>query len=227
VPTETFFNLPEEKRRRIIDVAVREFGRNTYHRASLSRIVAEAGIAKGSMYQYFRDKFDLYAYLLEMAGKVKLEAIDKAMAELDAGASLEERLMAATRAGLSLAHSHPELYSLGMNLLRETDQTIVARVLERLQPMSDNIFADWFRESMAAGHIDPAINPTTALYMLSAVSMRVGQDLADGRLTLDQAVPLLRQMLVIMTKGMRPAGTPSAAGTGGGKRVEEKGSDQR
>jgi len=44
----------------------------------------------------------------------------------------------------------------------------VARVLERLQPLSDNIFAEWLQDSMARGLVDPSVSPATA----SAISRR-------------------------------------------------------
>src|SRR3954462_3882634 len=62
-PKATFHNLPEEKRRRIVDLAVEEFSEHPYRQASLSRIVTRAGIAKGSIYQYFDDKLALYRWL--------------------------------------------------------------------------------------------------------------------------------------------------------------------
>ena len=71
MPNQTFFNLPDEKRAQILQVAIDEFADNDYDSASISRIVARAGIAKGSFYQYFADKEDLYAYLLGMVTEAK------------------------------------------------------------------------------------------------------------------------------------------------------------
>jgi len=71
---QTFLNLDEEKRRHIISLAYTEFATHTYTGASLSRIVERAGIAKGSIYQYFDDRMDLYLYLLEKAAERKLPA---------------------------------------------------------------------------------------------------------------------------------------------------------
>ena len=51
MPTQTFWNLPSEKRDALIAIAVEEFASNDYDAASISRIVARAGIAKGSIYQ--------------------------------------------------------------------------------------------------------------------------------------------------------------------------------
>ncbi len=69
----TFLNLDEEKRQRILTAALEEFSAQPYESASLNRIVAQAGIPKGSLYQYFADKKDLYLYLIEEAARAKLE----------------------------------------------------------------------------------------------------------------------------------------------------------
>jgi AcrR family transcriptional regulator len=67
MPKQTFFNLPYEKRKSILETAVDEFAANDYQSASISHMVARLGIAKGSFYQYFEDKQDLYFYVLDVA----------------------------------------------------------------------------------------------------------------------------------------------------------------
>jgi AcrR family transcriptional regulator len=64
MPQDTFYNLPEEKRNRILNLSIEEFAAHPYNVASISNIVRKAGIAKGSFYQYFEDKKDLYKYLV-------------------------------------------------------------------------------------------------------------------------------------------------------------------
>ena len=56
-------------------IALEEFADRDYDGASVSRVVARAGIAKGSIYQYFTDKKDLYLHLVDEAGRVLLEEI--------------------------------------------------------------------------------------------------------------------------------------------------------
>lgn len=63
MPKQTFFNLPKEKRDRIIAVAKEVFSKNSYEEASINQIVKLAQIPRGSFYQYFEDKDDLYGYL--------------------------------------------------------------------------------------------------------------------------------------------------------------------
>ena len=57
----TFERLPEEKKDRILQSARAEFIRYPYEKTSINRILAEAEIPKGSFYQYFDDKSDLFS----------------------------------------------------------------------------------------------------------------------------------------------------------------------
>lgn len=75
MPRETFFNLPEDKRAKIIAVALEEFAQKGFDKASITSICALADIAKGSFYQYFTDKTDLFLFLLGLVGQKKLEFI--------------------------------------------------------------------------------------------------------------------------------------------------------
>ncbi|TVR57752.1 MAG: TetR/AcrR family transcriptional regulator [Spirochaetaceae bacterium] len=79
MPKDTFFNLPIEKRERFIEAALDEFSLHDYRTASVSRIVAALGIAKGSVYQYFDDKKELYRYLVTLAAETKFSSIDSSI----------------------------------------------------------------------------------------------------------------------------------------------------
>jgi AcrR family transcriptional regulator len=52
-------NGQEDKRRTILDAAVRVFARKGYHAARVGEIAEEAGVAHGLLYHYFRSKEDV------------------------------------------------------------------------------------------------------------------------------------------------------------------------
>ena len=56
--------MKEGKRLRLINSAMKEFGANSYQKASTNVIVKDAGISKGLLYHYFDSKEDLYDYLI-------------------------------------------------------------------------------------------------------------------------------------------------------------------
>jgi AcrR family transcriptional regulator len=65
LPRPTWHNLDAERRDRVLDAAMAEFGRHGYSGGSLNVIAREAGVAKGSLFQYFDDKFDFFAHVAE------------------------------------------------------------------------------------------------------------------------------------------------------------------
>ncbi|MEO2075994.1 MAG: TetR family transcriptional regulator [Bacillus sp. (in: firmicutes)] len=64
MPKQTFFHLPKDKQDTLIQAAKKEFSRAPLHEASIANIIKDAGIPRGSFYQYFEDKEDLFYYLL-------------------------------------------------------------------------------------------------------------------------------------------------------------------
>ncbi len=77
MPKETFFNLAQAKRDKIINAAIKEFSRVTIDEASIENIIIEAKISRGSFYQYFEDKEDAYKYVISSVISKKHESLLK------------------------------------------------------------------------------------------------------------------------------------------------------
>lgn len=74
-----FYTLEPEKRERIINAALKEFAQNGYEKASTNEIVREAKISKGSLFNYFNSKKELYLFLFEYIAEI----INKIYDEID------------------------------------------------------------------------------------------------------------------------------------------------
>ncbi|WP_373855396.1 TetR/AcrR family transcriptional regulator [Desulfocucumis palustris] len=74
-----FYGLEPEKRERIINAALKEFARNGFEKASTNGIIREAGISKGSLFNYFNSKKELYLFLFDYIQEI----INKIYAEVD------------------------------------------------------------------------------------------------------------------------------------------------
>lgn len=75
MPKETFLNLSAEKQEQFIKTALQEFAYKDFQNASITQIVKNMGIAKGSVYQYFEDKLALFLYLKQYAEAKKMQYI--------------------------------------------------------------------------------------------------------------------------------------------------------
>ena len=131
MPTQTFFRLPEEKRTRLTEAAWKEFTSVRLADASINRIVRDARIPRGSFYQYFGGKEDLFLLLLDTMYDAALDlaagALDEAKGDLfDAVPLVFERLFS--------DGSRRELVR-GMELLRRNDTMDMAQLLmDRARP---------------------------------------------------------------------------------------------
>ena len=65
MPTKTFYNLPKEKRLRILKAGKKEFSRVPLEKAIIANIAKDADIPRGSFYQYFNSLEDLFTYIIE------------------------------------------------------------------------------------------------------------------------------------------------------------------
>lgn len=81
MPTKTFFNLKEEKRKRVEKALMHEFGKGSFEQASITNIVNEAKIPRGSFYQYFVDKEDAVTYLIHKFILLEHQKIYEALIE--------------------------------------------------------------------------------------------------------------------------------------------------
>lgn len=104
----TFYNLEEEKRRRVETAAMEEFGAYGYERGSTDRIIRKSGISKGGLYEYIESKEDLFLHVVEIAYGALYDFI---RARLRAGggppSDILERVRASSAAALGFYLEHP------------------------------------------------------------------------------------------------------------------------
>jgi AcrR family transcriptional regulator len=201
MPTSTFLNLPDEKRQFLTDLALEEFANNDFKNASVSKIVSRAGIAKGSLYQYFIDKQDLYFYLIGLASQKKQEFLTGI---LDAApqAPVFERLHDLFMAMLGFQREYPLLAKLGSRILN-TNSPLSKDLLEKARVASQQQFSDLFAQGQAAGEIRAEVDTAAAGFILSAVILEAGN---QPGLTLEDFERVYEQLVSILKNGMAQPG---------------------
>lgn len=83
MPSSTFLNLDKKKQDIFLKISFQEFITHNYTSASVSEIARVMNIAKGSIYQYFKDKMDLYYYLIDLAFSEKNKFLEEESAKED------------------------------------------------------------------------------------------------------------------------------------------------
>jgi AcrR family transcriptional regulator len=83
MPTVTWARVDPARRAAVIEAAEAEFGVHGFSGGSLNVIARRAGVAKGSLFQYFADKRDLYAFIADIASQRVRAYMEDRINELD------------------------------------------------------------------------------------------------------------------------------------------------
>jgi len=151
MPRPRFDNLPEDRRRELLEAAAREMGEHGYAASSLNRIISGTGLSKGSFYYYFDDKADLVGAVARFAfDEVLSSQTDFDYAALD-GDSFWPTLEARYLVLLSRTRELPWLIGLGKLLYRPGAglDEVVTQQLDRVY----GYLADLLRHGRSVGAV--------------------------------------------------------------------------
>jgi len=165
VPTNTFHNLSDDKKRRIFDAALQEFSVRTFSQASINHIVKSAGIPKGSFYQYFDGKEDLYLYVRDVASR---EAIDvlKRVREIDPQADVFDVIIRTTEDFLEQGEARQEYIEATMLAQLDNSDFIMKQ-----RGSSTQTFIELVERDKKRGLIKPEVDSEIVVRMLSSFSL--------------------------------------------------------
>jgi TetR/AcrR family transcriptional regulator len=102
-----FFNLDPEKQDRIINAAIKEFAQKGYDNASTNEMVKEAGISKGLLFHYFKNKKQLFFFLFDYCYNLVAEEFYKKV-DLDE-TDFFKRIRQAVQIKMDLQTKYPEI----------------------------------------------------------------------------------------------------------------------
>lgn len=169
MPKDTFFNLPEDKRTLICHVAIDEFAAYSFDQASINRIVAKSGIAKGSFYQYFKNKKDLFLYLLQLAAEEKLNYLAPVMRnpEQDDFFTLLRELYLA---GIQFAVEHPQYAEISKKLLASKGTPIYEEAKGHTMPSTYELFETSLENAITRGEVRADVDVKMLVYLIAPLN---------------------------------------------------------
>ncbi|MFQ5435095.1 MAG: TetR/AcrR family transcriptional regulator [Anaerolineae bacterium] len=201
MPKKTFFNLPDDKRALICNVAIEEFAAHPFEQVSINRIVAKTNIAKGSFYQYFENKKDLFFYLMQLAGEAKLSYLTPAL-QNPAQHNFFTLLRELYRSGIQFAIAYPKLAEIGKKLMMSKDTPILADLIESSMPAAQEFFEPLLQNAINRGEIRADIDVKLFAYLIASMHTQVveyyinqvAQEYDETMMsTLDQFIEFLKQ----------------------------------
>ena len=164
----TFTKLPFDKKERILDAAIDEFSRCGYEKASINRMVGRLGIAKGSIFQYFGSKKNLYFHIFEHA----VALVKRSLKRVKAGTEGEDffiRLAKSLQAGIYFIRRYPRIYQIYLKMLFQEDFPFRADLLKTIRLFSIDYLRPIIEEGVTDGQLRKDLDPELAAFFLDAV----------------------------------------------------------
>ncbi|KAB3537741.1 TetR/AcrR family transcriptional regulator [Alkaliphilus pronyensis] len=199
MPKNTFFNLPQEKRNRIINAAIEEFSKVHYKKVTIDSIVNSAGVPKGSFYQYFHNKDDLYKYLFSQIVDQKKQALVK-VKKLQNQLSFRQYVMTLLEQGKKFEQRVSNLSALKDKFMNECSQEVKRDILKNEIPKSYEVLEEAVEFYIKKGELRQDLDVKTAAYVITSCFVNI----QDFRLSEEQAVEdVLIDILDVLIVGMK------------------------
>jgi len=166
MPKQTWWNLPADKRARVIDEAMKEFGARGFSSGSLNVIADRANVAKGSLFQYFDDKLDLFVTVCE---HVSQEIGRSVLVTMDEDAGLFENLRRLVRQWVTYFRAHPVERRLAYAAVHELELGV--RVAVRAVPNAhyEAAIQPLISAAKASGELRPDVDERMVLSLTTVV----------------------------------------------------------
>jgi AcrR family transcriptional regulator len=203
MPKQTFFNLDDEKKNRIIEAAIDEFSQNNFHKASVTNIIDKADIASGSFYQYFEGKEDLFKYIVEIVSRRKLEYIDQEILTNPTQLSFFEFLREVYRGGIEFAKENPRLVSIGDELMNSNCE-VCSQIREDLKPTSHQFFIKILKDAVDRGDVKEDIDIEFTAKFLTNINYSLGDFIYTDSGLSEDAMEVIDVLINIIENGIKP-----------------------
>jgi len=168
---QTFFNLPQVKQDTILNAAMHEFGEAGYDLSSIQKIVKACGIPRGSFYQYFEDKEDVFAEVMFVISERKMVYM-KPVIEGGQELGMFDLLKELVKAGVAFGINDPLAFRVGKTItasktldLNSFIKKYKQKIYDRNQITEEAIYASAMKNSLERGEIDSRFSmPTIMTY---------------------------------------------------------------
>lgn len=189
MPTNTFINLDKDKKDKIIEAALNQFSKKQYEQVNISDIIKTAKIPRGSFYQYFNDKEDLYLHLISGIRDKKMQFLEE-----DVNNSENLRFIDLIKKlymdGVRFAIKYPKYVKMMDFLLKNRNQ-IYDKIMKDNLLIAENLYASLIEKDKAKGYIKKDIDTRT----FAKIVVQLTSNIAIEELNLENEEESYQKML--------------------------------
>jgi AcrR family transcriptional regulator len=152
--------LTEERRKQILDAATKVFAAKGFDRATIADIAREAGIAEGSIYNYFKNKSDLLIGIPRQMIQPPVESLLGQMRAAAAAPIPPERMLPIVAKNMAAVfRQNGHIFRILISALPTMSQSAREQYMNRVLFYVWDILEAYFRELIEKGILRRDLNP--------------------------------------------------------------------
>lgn len=165
---DSYDRISQEKKDRIISVALDEFATKGFSNANTNVIAEKAGISVGSLFKYFENKENFFLTIINY-GVSQLETVLGSVVASDK--SLELKLESILRTILSHTRSNENIVKLYNEMTSEGNSKLIKRLSSDMETVSAKAYSQVILEAKTAGDIADDIDEKVFAFALDNLFM--------------------------------------------------------
>ncbi len=224
--------LVEERKTQILNAAAKVFAQRGFERATIAEIAREAGVAEGSIYNYFKNKGDL---LVSIPRQIVAPAIQPLQAEMTPSAAAEhltpeQMLSLLARNVVAVVTHNAHIIRVVFSSLPTMNPATRDKFLQQVPLFATGILESYFRQQVEAGVFRAELNPAIAarifpgMLLTSLILQEIFQIQPSARFAYDEVTA--QAVRIFLHGALAPTPSPSPVAKrsdrGGGHRRKRR-----
>lgn len=220
MPKATFKGLPREKKERVLTAATDLFAQRGFHRTEMDEIARRAGISKGSLYNYFKSKEDLFLHICNLGIHGFRQSVWREISsDLDIYRQVEELF----RREVPLILEHPQNFQIYLNLASSGMKRFADCYTRKGEEFGAQRLKALLRQGIARGIVRPDLDVRYTAFLIHSLSLIFMASLVsqhfqipfkeyleiEGELTRKKVEENLQRIVRYIHQLLRPSGSPS------------------
>jgi AcrR family transcriptional regulator len=209
LPKKTFTRLDDDKKERIMRAAIEEFQACGFERAKIETIAQSAGVAKGSIYQYFDDKKELFLYSVTWALEYFMEIIDRQTPLKDM--DVYDYFLTGSRERAGLLKREPLLIEFSMDIFTGKFGGLALEASRELSRIGEEYELKLIANGKRKGTVRDDLDDKTLLMFFQGVTEKFDMEIMEKVKSFDydpteeqyrEIENLLKNMISLLKQGM-------------------------
>jgi len=166
VPKDTLEKIKPAKREKLLREAAKLFAERGYNQTDMAELASRAGVAKGSLYNYFESKEELYLYVARDGLRRSRQAV---YGELDPEWDVYRQLGHIFARGAAFARSHPEYLILYLNISSAGMEPFAEQLSLEVEKFTADHLKAVLARDMGRGLVRPDLEVKQAAFWINSL----------------------------------------------------------